>query len=76
MTIEQFNNTQWGAGMRVLCKPMTMRYNPYVAVVVSVNFDQALIATADEDSDDTESWLWYRCENCEIVAELNPEKDK
>lgn len=55
--------------MKVLCKPMGMRYEPYVADVVSVNFDQALIATADEDSDDTESWLWYRCENCEIVNE-------
>ncbi len=74
MTIEQFNKTRWGAGMKVLCKPMTMRYNPYVAVVVSVNFDQALIATADEDSDDTESWLWHRCESCEIVNHEEEER--
>lgn len=62
--------------MRVHCNPMRMRYEPYVADVVCVNFDQALIATADEDSDDTESWRWYRCENCEIVTESNPEKEE
>lgn len=73
MTIEQFNNTRWGAGMKVHCKPMGVKYEPYVADVVSVNFDQALIATSDEDSDDTESWCWYRCENCEIV---NPELEE
>lgn len=74
MTIKQFNNTRWRAGTKVLCRPMGMRYEPYVAVVVSVNFDQALIATVDEDSDDTESWLWHRCESCEIVNHEEEER--
>lgn len=75
MTIEQFNSTRWGAGMKVLCQPLNMGYEAYVADIVCVNLDQALIAVADEDSDDMESWSWYRCENCEIVLE-NPEKEE
>lgn len=69
MTIKQFNNTRWGAGMKVLCKPQNMEYDAYVEEVVSVNFDQCLIATVDNDTDDMESWTWWRCENCEIVNE-------
>lgn len=61
--------------MKVHCKSMVRPDRSYVAVVVCLNFDQALIAIADEDTDDTDSWIWYRCENCEIALE-NPEKEE
>lgn len=71
MTIEQFNNTRWGAGMRVHCNPMGIQYESYVADVVSVDFDQCLIGVMRNPESDDEDIRWYRCENCEIV---NPEK--
>lgn len=67
MTIKQFNSTKWGAGMKVLCKPSNMEYEACVEIVVSVNFDQYLIATASDPK--SEYWSWWRCENCEIVTE-------
>lgn len=67
MTIKQFNNIKWGAGMKVLCKPSNMEYEACVETLVSVNFDQCLIATASDP--ESESWTWWRCENCEIVNE-------
>lgn len=72
MTIEQFNNTRWGAGMRVHCNPMGMRYEPYVADVAGVDFDQSLIGVKKDLESETEELSWFRCENCEIVAELKP----
>lgn len=73
MTIEQFNNTRWGAGVKVLCKPMKMKYKPYVADVVSVHFDQALIGVMENPESENDEIRWLRCENCEIV---NPEKEE
>lgn len=69
MTKDKFLNTHWGAGMKVLCKPMELKYKAYTQPVVCVNFDQCLIATCDEDTDDASEWNWWRCENCEIVNE-------
>lgn len=69
MTIEQFNSTKWCAGMKVHCNPMGVKYEPFVDDVVSVNLDQALIAVAMGPIDDAEQWMWFRCENCEIVTE-------
>lgn len=73
MTIEEFNKKRWGARMKALCKPMTMRYNPYVADVVSVSFDQALIGVMENPESEDEEVRWLRCENCEIVK---PEKEE
>ena len=69
MTIKQFKNTRWGTGIKVLCKPSEIKYEAYVEYVVCVNFDQCLIATCENDSDDAFAWSWWRCENCEIVNE-------
>lgn len=68
MTIEQFNKTRWGAGMKVLCKPMGVKYEPYEADVVSVDFDQCLIGIPDQVGTEVR---WLRCENCEIVKPIN-----
>lgn len=73
MTIEQFNNTRWGAGIRVLCKPMGVQYEPYEADVVSVDFDQCLIGVMKNPESEDEDIRWLRCENCEII---NPEKEE
>lgn len=70
MTIDEFNSTRWGAGMRVHCKSMNLMFVSQVAYVVAVNFDQCLIATASEsDNGRMEEWSWWRCENCELVDE-------
>lgn len=65
MTPEQFSKTRWGAGMKVLCKPSNMKYEAYVADVVSVDFDQCLIGVLENTEDD--NIRWFRYENCEIV---------
>lgn len=69
MTQEEFNNTRWGSMMKVRCNPMNMKFEATTEVVVSVNFDQCLIGTVDEDLADTSNLNWWRCENCEIVNE-------
>ncbi len=75
MTIEQFNSTKWGVGMKVHCNPMATAYNPCIAHVVSVDFDQCLIGVMKDPESEDEEVRWLRCESCEIVAELNPEKE-
>ena len=75
MTIKQFQNTAWGAGLRVHCNPMCMQYESYVAYVVSVDFDQCLIGVMRNIESEDEDVRWLRCENCDIVAELNTEKE-
>lgn len=72
MTIEEFNKTKFYAGMRFLCKPMNGEWEATTETIISVNFDQKLIATipdnlSEEDSDDPSLWNWWRCENCEII---------
>lgn len=73
MTIEEFNNTKFYAGMRFLCKPMNGEWEASAETIISVNFDQKLIATIpdnrlEEDDDDPSSWNWWRCENCELIT--------
>lgn len=74
MTIKQFNNTRWRAGVRVHCKPMGMRYEPYVADVVSVDFDQCLIGVMRNPESDDDNIRWHRCESCEIVNHEEEER--
>lgn len=71
MTIEQFNNTRFHAGMRFLCKPMNEEWEATEETIASVNFDQRLIATIPDNAEDKDSWNWWRCENCEIVKPIN-----
>lgn len=64
MTIEEFNNTKWGAGMEAVIH--SKAYGTIRRPIVSVDFDQALIGFATDDEDD-EQLQWIRCENCEII---------
>lgn len=57
MTIEEFNNTSWGAGMKI-------RYCKDIYEVGSVDFEEKLIGYITEID---ECYSWARCENCEIV---------
>lgn len=74
MTIKQFQNTAWGAGLRVHCNPMWMQYESYVAYVVSVDFDQCLIGVMRNIESEDEDVRWLRCENCEIVNHEEEER--
>lgn len=65
MTIEEFNQTSFCAGDQ-------FKYHGQWHNVVSVNFDEALLAydMADEDDDDMDlSWL-----RCESIEEFKPYK--
>lgn len=69
MTIEQFNKTEFYAGMRFLCKPTNGGWEATEETIISVNFDQKLIATIPDNAADDDTWNWWRCENCEIVKQ-------
>jgi len=57
MTIEEFDNTKFGA--RMIATIGDRRYD-----IASVNFDQRLIGVVSYgDPDEID---WYRCENCEV----------
>lgn len=66
MTIEQFNNTGWSAGM-------TVEYRGRERNVASVNFQEKLIgleSLEEPDEDDPDEDLpfdWVRCENCRLL---------
>ena len=57
MTIEEFNKTAFGADME-------MTYQDKVYEIVSVDFEEKLIAYKLEA--DSEQYSWARCENCTI----------
>lgn len=61
MTIEEFDNMRFGAGMYAIIKGL--RHS-----VVSVNLDQKLIGVVEYG--DTSEIYWYRCEN--VVIEKAP----
>ncbi len=63
MTIEEFNNTKFYAGMEVVIH--SKLYGSIQRPIASVNFDQALIGI--ETDNDDEQLDWFRCENCDIV---------
>lgn len=65
MTIEEFNNTAWHAGMEAVIH--SEAYGTIQRPIASVNFDQALIGI-ENDTDD-EQLDWFRCENCDIIEE-------
>jgi len=61
MTIEQFNKTRFGNGMKVI-------YKNEIFPIVAVDFEEALFAIPNSrgietDSDNT----WVRCENVSLV---------
>lgn len=66
MTIEEFNNTAFHAGMEVVIHSRLL--GTIQRMVATVDFDQALIGVCIESDDDDEQLVWYRCENCEIVV--------
>lgn len=59
MSIDEFNKTGFGGGMR--CRYMKRIYD-----IASVNFPEALLALKDND-DEPEDYMWVRCENIELV---------
>lgn len=69
MTIEEFNQTRFSAGMTIHHALTDKIYH-----VVSVDFAEKLIGIpvreffvgCDEDDEDI---YWMRCENCEIIIE-------
>ena len=60
MTITQFNNTKFESGMI-----MRLHKDDELKLIVSVDFEEALIAYLINDFDD-ESITWVRCENATI----------
>lgn len=61
MTIQEFNNTKWGAGMRCI-------YDGQEHKITSVDFTESLI----EIQDILEQRTWVRCENVSDVLTIIP----
>ena len=62
MTIDEFNKTRFGGGMKAIYGGK--KYN-----IISCNFPEALFGLIREgdDADDLECWSWARCENVTLV---------
>jgi hypothetical protein len=59
MSIEEFNDTRFGNGMKVI-------YRGEENDIVSVDFEESLIGIGIEGGDDGEIH-WVRCENVTLV---------
>lgn len=59
MSIEEFNNTRFGNGMKVIYKGEEID-------IISVDFAEALVGIGIEGGDEDEIH-WVRCENVELV---------
>ena len=59
MTIEEFNNTSFGANMEIA-------YKGNIYDMVSVDFEEALIGYDMGDDSDNDV-CWARCENVRII---------
>ncbi len=66
MTIQEFDNTAFRAGMEVVIHSRLL--GTIQREIATVDFDQALIGVRREYDDDDEQFVWYRCENCDIVV--------
>jgi len=61
MTIDQFNNSRFGANDKVI-------YNGQKYDIISVDFEEALIGIDEKiPGSDEDDISWKRCENCELV---------
>jgi hypothetical protein len=64
MSIEDFDKTRWGAGMKVT-------YHGKERDIASVDFQEKLIGLVEDneigDPDEESSLDWVRCENCELA---------
>lgn len=61
MTIQQFNNTRFGNGMKVI-------YKNEIFPIVAVDFEEALFAIPNIRGIETDSeTTWVRCENVELT---------
>ena len=61
MTLEEFDNTKFHADMQCIYKSRTRD-------VVSVDFEEKLLALVNES--DPDLWDWVRCENIVLIVEL------
>jgi hypothetical protein len=61
MTIEEFNNTRFGAGDSVI-------YKNELWPIVAVEFEEALFAITVAVADQMN---WVRCENCQYISKDN-----
>lgn len=63
MTREEFDSTNWGAGMKCISK------SQIELDIVTVNFSEALIGAVDDRNNyhDADEISWYRCESVELV---------
>lgn len=61
MTIKQFNNTAFKAGMKVTHKKLGIVTN-----LIAINFIEGLIGIKLGDNQDCDMY-WARCENVEII---------
>lgn len=56
MTLSEFENTAFGAGMKAIYRSHTYR-------ITACNFVEYLFELTDEENDN----IWVRCENIELV---------
>ena len=62
MTIEEFNNTRFGAGMK--CIRNSELYAGRVYLIGSVDFYECLLEIYEGGSEDSD---WVRCENITLI---------
>ena len=62
MTITEFSETLWHYGMKVKIRSGVFKYKEFD--VVTVDFDQALVACRAYDDEEI---AWFRCENCQLI---------
>jgi hypothetical protein len=70
MTIDQFNETRFGAGDKVI-------YDWKEYDIYSVDFEEALIGINENiPGSDEDDISWKRCENCELVKNEPVDKNQ
>ena len=63
MTLEEFNNSRFGANMFVM-------YQGKDHYVISLDFEEALFGLVPDKNDyDPEEWKWVRCENIVVTSQ-------
>lgn len=64
MTIEEFNKTRFGNGMKVIYKLL-----PDIEIdIAAIDFEESLIALRDDER----GFFWVRCENVTLVDTPTP----
>lgn len=79
MTIEEFENARFTAGMEV--ETGSAMFGTVRRPIVRLDFDQALIGITlrdeeIEDDDDERPIYWLHCEDCRLITDTHAKADR